>query len=83
MSNKSTVGRPRALTDAQITAILEWHKNRKSFKQVAREHGVSVNTIQYVIRTNGQYKQCAPEQRGPTKAQRRQRIAELKAKYLY
>ena len=59
----STVGRPRLLTDAQIAAILEWHRNRKSLKQVARENNVTVNTIQRVIRTQGRYKQCSPELR--------------------
>lgn len=78
-TSKSTIGRPRRLSDAQITAILEWHKNHKSLKQVAREHGVSVNTIQYVVRTNGTYKQCSPEERAATRARRDRVIANLKA----
>jgi transposase len=59
----STVGRPRSLTDAQVAAILEWHRNRKSFKQFARELGVSQSTIQNCIRSCGRYKQASPELR--------------------
>ena len=69
-ARSSTVGRPRLLTDAQITAILEWHRNRKSLKQVAREHNVTVNTIQRVIRNQGHYKQCSPELRAATLRER-------------
>jgi len=52
----STVGRPRPVTDEQIRRILEWQRNRKTFGQVAREHGVSTSTIRNVIRTGGRYK---------------------------
>ena len=59
----STVGRPRSLTDAQVAAILEWHRNRKSFKQFARELGVSQSTIRNCIECCGRYKQAPPELR--------------------
>ena len=72
----STVGRPRALTDDQVRAILEWHRNRKSLKRLARELGVSQNTIQSCIRRNGQYKQASPELRRVALRVRRQRLAE-------
>jgi transposase len=75
---RSTLGRPRRLTDAQIAAILDWHRNRKSYKQVAREYGVSVNTIKYVIRHGGQYKQCDPAQRAFVVERRCQVIANLR-----
>ena len=78
----STVGRPRALSDAQVEAILAWHRSRKSLKQVAREHGVSTNTIQGVIRRNGKYKQSSPELRGVTATRRQQRLRELEARHL-
>ncbi len=77
----STVGRPRALSDAQVEEILAWHRRRKSCKQLAREYGVSPNTIQGVIRRNGQYKQPSPELRGAVTARRRQRLAELEARH--
>ena len=76
----STVGRPRALSDAQVAEILAWHRNRKSCRQLAREYGVSPNTIQGVIRRNGHYKQPSPELRGVVTARRRQRLAELEAR---
>ena len=75
----STLGRPRALTDAQVAAILEWHKNRKSMKQLARELHVSTTTIQSAIRCRGEYKQASPELRREVLAIRRQRVEELEA----
>jgi transposase-like protein len=77
----STVGRPRALTDAQVEAILAWHRGRRSVKEVAREYGVSPNTILGIIRRNGEYKQASPERRGAVAARRRQRLAELEARH--
>src|SRR5262245_14021271 len=74
----SILGRPRRLTDEQIADILEWHHNRKSYKQVARENGVSVNTIKYVIRINGEYKQCAPDERARITERRRRIMAAQK-----
>lgn len=79
---RSTVGRPRRLTDRQIAAILDWHCNRKSYKQVAREYGVSVNTIKYVIRHGGQYKQCDPAQRVLVVERRSQVIANFRKRGL-
>ena len=63
---KSTIGRPRKLTDQQVKVILAWHarflwwrtygKTRKSQRQLAREFGVSQSTISRVVRTGGIYK---------------------------
>lgn len=77
----STVGRPRALSDAQVEEILAWHRGRRSVEQVAREHRVSPNTIRAVIRRNGKYKQPSPELRDVVAARRRQRLAELEARH--
>lgn len=52
----STAGRGRTATDEQIRRILEWQRTRKTITQVARENGVSTNTIEHVIRTGGFYK---------------------------
>ncbi len=78
----STVGRPRALSDAQVEAILAWHGSRKSLKQVARDYGVSTNTIQNIISRNGKYKQPSPELRNAAATRRQQRLRELEARHL-
>jgi Trp operon repressor len=70
---KSTIGRPRALTDRQVKIILAWHvryllwralrKTLKSQRQLAQELGVSQSTISHVVRLGGEYKQISPEGR--------------------
>lgn len=79
---KSTVGRPRALTDAQVRIILKWHwrylrwkaegAQLKSQRALARELRVSQSTISHVVRRGGCYKQVGPEGR-VQEIQRRQR----------
>ena len=59
----STIGRPRALTDAQVADVLAWHRNHKTLVQVAREHGVCTETIRNLIKRGGVYKQVSPELR--------------------
>jgi hypothetical protein len=59
----STRGRPRQITDAQVEAILEWHRNRKPLRVFAAEIGLKPSTVQYVIERNGRYKQPSPEKR--------------------
>ena len=71
---KSTIGRPRALTDAQVEQIISAHaqfrawrlmrSNVKSQRQLAREFKVSQATISLAIRLQGEYKQLSPEKRG-------------------
>ena len=78
---KSTFGRPRRLTDAQVHDILKWYCNRRSFKQVARHYGVSVSTLKHIIETHGEYKQISPELRTEAKARRLQRIADLRVRH--
>jgi transposase len=66
---KSTIGRPRKLTDRQVQVILAWHvrylvwraysKTLKSQRQLARELGVSQSTVSRVARTGGLYKRDA------------------------
>ena len=74
----STVGRPRALTGAEVATVLEWHRNRKSRKQLARELGVSTSTIENAIRCQGHYKQASPELRPSANLTRRRRFEWLK-----
>lgn len=81
LTGRSTVGRPRALTDAQVEAILaehvrftEWRALRrtvKSQRELAREFGVSPATISLAVRSKGQYKQPSPERRAATLAARK------------
>jgi len=70
---KSTIGRPRVLTDRQVKIILVWHtrylvwralrKTLKTQRELARELGVSQSTISRVVRLVGYYKQISPELR--------------------
>jgi len=78
---KSTIGRPRTLTDRQVQIILAcharylaWKVQRKTFKsqrQLAREFGVSQGTISRAVRFNGQYKQPSPDERSAQVGPRR------------
>jgi hypothetical protein len=89
---KSTIGRPRALTDRQVKIILAWHvrylvwralrKTLKTQRQLARELGVSQGTISHVIRVGGNYKQVAPECRAVEIQWRRRARARLRKKGL-
>ena len=70
---KSTIGRPRLLSDRQVAMILAWHEQilawkalrvgLKTQRQLAAELGVSPATISYVIASRGRYKQPPPEER--------------------
>jgi hypothetical protein len=80
-AGRSTIGRPRALTDAQVeiilaerTRFLDWQALRqtvKSQRELAREFGVSQATISLAVRSKGNYKQPSPEMRAATLAARR------------
>ena len=84
---KSTIGRPRALTDEQVAIILAWHERYVAWKalraalktqrQLARELGVSPSTIAHVIECHGQFKQASPEQRTREQPRRRRRLSQL------
>ena len=61
---RSTLGRPRTVTDAQIQEIVTWAANRKTIAQKAYEMGISRGVIAHIIGTGGKdYKQPSPEQR--------------------
>ncbi|HTP29174.1 MAG TPA: helix-turn-helix domain-containing protein [Anaeromyxobacteraceae bacterium] len=82
---KSTVGRPRKLSDRQVALILDWHarvlawkairQTLKSQRQLAREFGVSQGTISRAVRLHGAYKQVSPEERPAIPSGRRNRTA--------
>ena len=66
---KSTIGRPRILTDAQVAITLAWHQQilalkalRPSF-ETQRELGVAPATIARVIACGGEFKHASPEKR--------------------
>jgi hypothetical protein len=87
---KSTIGRPRRLTDQQIAAILAWHEQirawrvlRKAFKtqrQLARELGVSPATISYVIARRGEFKQPSPDRRDGEIGRRRKKLEKQRSR---
>ena len=90
---KSTIGRPRALTDRKVKIILAWHVRfliwralRKTLKSATatrtRRLGVSQGTISYVIRLGGRYKQVSPELRAAEIKQRAGKLARLRTKGL-
>lgn len=73
----SVMGRPRALGEAQVKRILEWHSNRLTLTQLARDLNVCASTVRHVIRTEGKgYKQAPPEKRAAVLADRRRRRLE-------
>jgi transposase len=86
---KSTIGRPRALTDRQVKIILAWHLRYliwralrgtlKSQRELALELGVSQATISSVVRQAGRYKQVSPEHRSAEVRRQRRGRALLKS----
>jgi len=85
---KSTGGRPRVVTDAQVGAILKWHQeverlrelaaSVKTLRELAEELGLPRGTVAEVIKRAGQYKQPSPEQRDAEISRRKRRIARLR-----
>ncbi len=80
---RSTSGRPRIVTDAQIQEILTWSDNRQTVKQKAHQMNLSASVLEYVIRTRGLiYKQPSPEQRLSNVVNNRARRNYLRAQNL-
>jgi hypothetical protein len=87
---KSTVGRPRKVTDAQIARILAWHddflvwqaerQKLQTITTLAEEMGLSRATISAVIKHRGEYKQGSPEKREMELKMRRERMSELRGR---
>jgi DNA-binding MarR family transcriptional regulator len=84
---KSTAGRPRRATDAQIKVILKWHADYAAWlakrpeiptqTDLARHLGLSIPTVNRIIRKHGQYKQISPEDRAAEQARRRTRMRQI------
>lgn len=85
---KSSMGRPRLLTDDQVDLILAWRadvaawkeqgRRLKTRKQLAKELGVSEATIWNVLEHQGQFKQADPEQRSKALRDRRRQMQRLR-----
>jgi hypothetical protein len=70
---KSTIGRPRSITDEHVTAILRWHAQilawkaqrttLKTKRQLAKDLGLTPSAVSHVIACHGQFKQPSPEKR--------------------
>jgi transposase len=68
---RSTIGRPRKLTDDQVAAILAWYEAHQALmilrrylrpvQQLARDLGIAPATVYNVVSRQGVYKK-----RGPT-----------------
>jgi hypothetical protein len=89
---RSTVGRPRTLTDRQITTILAeyanylaWRALRRSVmsqRDLARSLGVSPATISYAVRLQGKYKQPSPDRRQVNTKHRQRALRRLMRTHL-
>ena len=70
-------GRKPKLNAAQVAAILEWHRNRKTRVQLARELGVGEHVVGLAIRLGGHYKAPSPETRAQNLRERHELIRQL------
>lgn len=88
MKRASTVGRPRALSDEQVAAVMRWYdawlalKDQrakvKSLRGLAAELGVSPGAVTSAVRRRGQFKQASPEAREETLRANRARLARIR-----
>lgn len=69
----------RKLTDEQVAAILEWHRNRKTRAELAEELGVAKHLIGSAIWRRGYYKSPSPENRQKNLRERRAMMKRLEA----
>lgn len=61
MSPRRYVGRPRRVTDADVTEILAWHAARETRRELSLRLGLSVRVIARVIQSRGlHYKTVGP-----------------------
>jgi len=87
---KSTLGRPRSVTDEHVTAILQWHaqilawraqrSTLKTKRQLAKELGITPSAVSHVIACHGQFKQPSPEKRTVELTHRRTRLSRLRSR---
>jgi transposase len=89
---RSTVGRPRRLSDQQIKEVLEQYANYLAWRalrdsvmsqrELARAMGVSSATISYAVRLQGKYKQPSPDRRQTNVKHRRRALKRLMRRQL-
>ncbi len=72
----------RKLTEKQVAAILEWHRNRKTRAELAAELGVAEHLIGSAIWRRGIYKCPSPENRLQNLRERRAVMERLKERAL-
>jgi transposase len=90
-TGRSTVGRPRRLTDSQVDQVLAWHaailelkakrSSIKTIRQLAKEFGVSTAAINGVVRRRGEYKQASPENRDRMIRERHAFLRRMRRRY--
>jgi transposase len=73
-SRRVGTGRRRILSVAEMEPLLQWYRTRKTRRQLARELGLSDNTVCKVIKQGGQYKRGTAEQRDAHRDARRERL---------
>jgi hypothetical protein len=62
VSARRYVGRPRRVTDADVTEILAWHAARETRRELSQRLGLSVRVISRVIQSGGlHYKTAGPQ----------------------
>lgn len=76
------VGRLPKLTEAQVAAILEWHRNRRTRAQLAEELGIAPHLVGSAIWRRGQYKTASPEDRARNLRERRDMTKRLRDRAL-
>jgi hypothetical protein len=89
---RSTVGRPRTLTDQQIRTIMEEYANYLAWRALRRSvmsqrdlaHAMSVSpaTISYAVRLQGKYKQPSPDRREANTKRRQRALRRLMRRHL-
>lgn len=72
----------RKLTEKQIAAILEWHRNRRTRAELAQELGVAKHLIGSAIWRRGNYKGPSPENRQRNLRERRALMERLRERAL-
>jgi len=75
-------GRQPKLTEEQVAAILEWHRQRKTRAQLARELGIKEAIVGTVIWRRGQFKSAPREDRARNLRERRTKVERLAARWL-
>lgn len=77
------MSRGRKLTDEQVDTILEWHRNRRTARQLACELGIAKHMVHSAVWRRGVYKQPSPENRERNLRERRAVVERLRLRFLW